>query len=244
MKERIISSKDIKKFKLFNPCAHSESVLYIDKDEVLKILDPIFTNDRKNTIERLNEIKHEHLITPLYSIIMDNYFSGYAMKYYKKYMSLDKKLIDPSIPYKQRQIIAKQIWEILNFFKEINFSFIDLHEDNVIINDEFDLQFLDLDSGHFKRNIDNNEFDLRLMYSSKRACIMTLNVLFGLKPINFYENFEKNESKIKNMMSNNQKVLFEVSLSDPKEFNGLEYIDEFDEETVTNIKNKLKLTLY
>ena len=46
------------------------------------------------------------------------------------------------------------------------------------------------------------------------------------------------------MMSNNQKVLFEVSLSEPKEFNGLEYIDEFDEETVTNIKNKLKLTLY
>ena len=47
---------------------------------------------------------------------MDNYFSGYAMKYYKKYTVLSKKIINPSIPYKQRQIIAKQMWEILNFF--------------------------------------------------------------------------------------------------------------------------------
>ena len=81
---------------------------------------------------------------------MDDYFSGYAMKYYKKYMVLSKKIIDPSIPYSQRLIIAKQIWEVLNFFKSINYSYIDLHEDNIIINDEFDLQFLDLDSGCFK----------------------------------------------------------------------------------------------
>ena len=39
MKERIISNKELKKLKHFNPCAHSESVLYIDKDEVLKLLD-------------------------------------------------------------------------------------------------------------------------------------------------------------------------------------------------------------
>lgn len=242
MKERVINFKDIRKFKPFNPCAHSESVLYIDKNEVLKILDPCFTKSRKETVEELSKIKHSHLITPLYSIIMDDQFSGYAMKYYKKYISLDKKIIDPSIPYKQRQIIAKQIWEILDFFKKINFSFIDLHEDNVIIDDEFDLQFLDLDSGHFKKSIDKDNLELK--YASKRVCIMTLNILFGVRPISFYENFEKNESTIRSMMSNNQNILFERALSEPKEINGLELIDEFDEETVNNIKRKLKLILY
>ena len=38
MKERIISNKELKKLKHFNPCAHSESVLYIDKDKfVLRV---------------------------------------------------------------------------------------------------------------------------------------------------------------------------------------------------------------
>ena len=160
MKERIISNKELKKLKHFNPCAHSESVLYIDKDEVLKFLDPVFADDRKETVERLSDIHHKNCITPLYSIIMDDYFSGYAMKYYKKYMVLSKKIIDPSIPYSQRLIIAKQIWEVLNFFKSINYSYIDLHEDNIIMNDEFDLQFLDLDSGCFKEFRGENEYNI------------------------------------------------------------------------------------
>ncbi len=245
MKKRILQDKDFGKFKHFNPCAHTESVLYIDKNEVLKILDPALADDRKETIELLSEIEHEHCVTPLYSIIMDNYFSGYAMKYYKKYIVLSKKIIDPNIPYKQRQIIARQMWEILNFFKEINFVFIDLHENNVIINDEFDLQFLDLDSGFFKIASDKAKYDLGVSLSSKRACIMTLNILFGVRPTSFYENFEKNSSKIKKIMSKKQRVLFEHALDDEvREFNGLEYIDEFDEESVNHIKNKLKLTLY
>ena len=106
-------------------------------------------------------------------------------------MVLSKKIIDPSIPYSQRLIIAKQVWEVLNFFKSINYSYIDLHEDNIIINDEFDLQFLDLDSGCFKEFRGKNEYDIGLTMSSNRACIMTLNILFGVKPMNFYENFEK-----------------------------------------------------
>lgn len=244
MKERIINDKELKKFKLFNPCAHSESVLYIDKDEVLKFLDPVFIDDRQETIERLSDIHHKNCITPLYSIIMDNYFSGYAMKYYKKYIVLSKKIIDPSIPYNQRIIIVKQIWEVLNFFKSINYSFHDMHEDNIIINDDFDLQFLDLDSGCFKELKGENEYDIGVMLSSKRACIMTLNILFGVRPMSFYENFEKNSSAIKKMLSKKQRVLFEQVFKDPQEFDGLEYIDEFDEETVNHIKNKLKLTLY
>lgn len=245
MKKRILHEKDFKKFKHFNPCAHTESVLYIDKNEVLKILDPALSDGRKETIELLCEIEHEHCVTPLYSIIIDNYFSGYAMKYYKKYTVLSKKIINPSIPYKQRQIIAKQMWEILNFFKEINFTFVDLHEDNVIINDEFDLQFLDLDSGFFRTTSDRAKYDLGVSVSSKRACIMTLNILFGVKPMNFYKNFEKNSSKIKKIMSKKQKILFEYALDDElRKFDGLEYIDEFDEESVNYIKNKLKLTLY
>lgn len=244
MKERIISNKELKKLKHFNPCAHSESVLYIDKDEVLKFLDPVFADDRKETVERLSEINHKNCITPLYSIIMDDYFSGYAMKYYKKYMVLSKKIIDPSIPYSQRLIIAKQIWEVLNFFKSINYSYIDLHEDNIIINDEFDLQFLDLDSGCFKEFRGKNEYDIGLIMSSNRACIMTLNILFGVKPMNFYENFEKNSFAIKKMLTTKQRVLFEHALEDSHEFDGSEYIDEFDEEIVNYVKNKLKLTLY
>ena len=137
------------------------------------------------------------------------------------------------------------MWEILNFFKEINFTFVDLHEDNVIINDEFDLQFLDLDSGFFRTTIDRSKYELVVSVSSKRACIMTLNILFGVKPMNFYKNFEKNSSKIKKIMSKKQKILFEHALDDElRKFDGLEYIDEFDEESVNYIKNKLKLTLY
>lgn len=74
---------------------------------------------------------------------------------------------------------------------------------------------------------------------------MTLNILFGVKPMNFYKNFEKNSSKIKKIMSKKQKILFEHALDDELgKFDGLEYIDEFDEESVNYIKNKLKLTLY
>lgn len=245
MKNRILQDKDFKKFKHFNPCAHTESVLYINKNEVLKILDPALADERKETIELLSEIEHEHCITPLYSIIIDNYFSGYVMKYYKKYIVLSKKIIDPNIPFKQRQIITKQIWEILNFFKEINFAFVDLHEDNIIINDEFDLQFLDLDSGFFKITSNKTKYDFGVSLSSKRACILTLNILFGVRPMNFYENFEKNSSKLKKIMSKKQRILFEHALDDKlKEFDGLEYIDEFNEESVNHIKNKLKLTLY
>ena len=53
MKKRILHEKDFKKFKHFNPCAHTESVLYIDKNEVLKILDPALSDGRKETIELL-----------------------------------------------------------------------------------------------------------------------------------------------------------------------------------------------
>ncbi len=240
MKERILQDKEFKKFKLFNPCAHSESVLYIDKKEVLKILHPMFADNRKKTIELLSQIEHKNCITPLYSLIMNDSFCGYAMKYYKKYIVLSKKILDPNIPYKQRQIIAKQIWEILIFFKEINFSFVDLHEDNIIINDEFDLQFLDLDSGYFRKNSDS----LKMPLTSKRACMITLNILFGVRPMSFYENFEKNSFKIKNMMSKRQIILFNHALEEPKDFDGLEYIDDFSEESVNHIKNKLKLTLY
>ena len=70
MKKRILHEKDFKKFKHFNPCAHTESVLYIDKNEVLKILDPALSDGRKETIELLCEIEHEHCVTPLYSIII------------------------------------------------------------------------------------------------------------------------------------------------------------------------------
>ena len=244
MKKRILHEKDFKKFKHFNPCAHTESVLYIDKNEVLKILDPALSDGRKETIELLCEIEHEHCVTPLYSIIIDNYFSGYAMKYYKKYMVLSKKIIDPSIPYSQRLIIAKQIWEVLNFFKSISYSYIDLHEDNIIMNDEFDLQFVDLDTGFLKEFRGENEYNIGVIMSSNRACIMTLNILFGVKPMNFYENFEKNSFAIKKMLTTKQRTLFEHALEESHEFNGLEYIDEFDEETVNHIKNKLKLTLY
>lgn len=65
MKERIISNKELKKLKHFNPCAHSESVLYIDKDEVLKFLDPVFADDRKETVERLSDIHHK-IVLPHY----------------------------------------------------------------------------------------------------------------------------------------------------------------------------------
>jgi len=46
------------------------------------------------------------------------------------------------------------------------------------------------------------------------------------------------------MLTTKQRVLFEHALEDSHEFDGSEYIDEFDEETVNYVKNKLKLTLY
>lgn len=244
MKQIIISDKDIKKLKLFNPCIHLESVLYTKDDIVYKFLEPNLADDREKTIEMLSEIENDTCITPIDSIIYDEYFSGYTMKYYKKYITLARKLIDPTIPYEIRKKLVQELWELLDYFKSINFAFYDLHENNFIINDEYDLKVLDLDSGIFKEITSETEYKDRLALSCKRASIITLNLLFGLRPLEFEYNFERNYNELYRMFNDNQNKILNSALTDPKEFNAGEYINEFNEHDTEEIKRKLKLTIY
>ena len=180
------------------------SELFIHDNEVLKI----YVDNKKMYKYNLQVLKEiikkekylrsiKELVLPNSLIIYNNNIVGYSMPYIEGYTLLeiiDKKLLNDN----EIKIIFNKILDLINRLKELPFNMFigDLHEKNVIINDELNINIIDCDSyvinnkklikdreviiGKYSNIYYNNKELKRINIASDYICLlsMLLNYVF------------------------------------------------------------------
>ena len=222
----IYKLKTIKEF-------HVESEIYIDNDNLYKIIVPYFITGREKIVERLNKYNIEGTIVPQKKIIMTNHkqeiFKGYVMHYYKEYINLKKLLDSNSLTIDQRITIVKKINEIYRRILEYGYVFTDCKLSNIIVNNTSTL-FSDMDS--------IKPINSKIMQKEKEKIFLTslsllLNVNIKKKDLN-----EENINYIKSVITSN----YLLQIID-NYFNGKENTKFKEDIYLDNCLDSIKLNL-
>lgn len=215
---------------------HSESDLYVKNDIIYKIFKSLVLDEEMiNTIKLLCEIKHKSLCEVLYPVTLNNInINGIAMKYYKDYMTLSKYIEIYNMSLNERIELIKKLDEIFKSFKSINYSYFDIHTDNILINNN-NIKIIDTTSGVFN---DNNERD-RITMLNRMAYLYYL-VLLGVESEN-NQNISVKKRLLGRLNDKQRSFLLHALEIEYSDFDPLECIDLFDEETIVDQKKILRL---
>ena len=144
---------------------NSNSDLFIYEDKVLKI----YKDDCKKNIEIIESVLNHYnelaniksLVLPDELIIYNNHIVGFSMPYIKG-NTLDEIIINNTFNEQQMCMIFRKILEVISSFKKLSFSFSigDLHEKNIIIDNNLNVYIIDCDSFIINNNkmTDNNDY--------------------------------------------------------------------------------------
>ena len=215
---------------------HSESDLYVKSDTIYKIVKyGILTSDMLDTITKLCEIKHKSLAEVLYPVTLNNNkIDGIAMRYYKDYMTLSKYIETSNMSLNERIALIKKLDKIFKSFKSINYTYFDIHTDNILINNS-DIKIVDTTSGVFN---DNNEKD-RITMLNRMAYLYYL-LLLGV------ENEKKQNTSVQKRLlgrlnEKQRSFLLHAMEREYSDFDPLECTELFDEETISDQRKILRI---
>lgn len=228
-----LSSKGITKL---DEIYHSESNLYVKSDTIYKIFKyGVLTSDMLDTIMDLCEIKHDSLAETLYPVTLNNRkIDGIAMRYYKDYMTLSKYIETSNMSLNERIKLIKKLDEIFKSFKNINYTYFDIHTDNILINND-DIKIVDTTSGVFN---DNNEKD-RITMLNRMAYLYYLLLLDTSYISN--QNTSVQKRLLGRLNDKQRRFLFHAMEIDYSDFDPLECTELFDEETISDQKKILRI---
>ena len=238
--------KRIENFNIFteiNPNDHKESKLYINNDELIKIIhDSFLSEKRRQNILLLDKIKHPNCVKANYAISnKEDKINGYSMEYLDGYITLAKFITKKNIPFEKRQDIAHNLCQIINDLQDMEYSFVDIHSDNFLIKND-NIKLIDLDSGRFKSFCNDDSYNFRCDFAYNYLADLCLQVLLGTD-IDLKNDIDFPKKKlIYNNMSNAQRVflnhVFDNSIGN---FDPIEYLDFFDKNIIDDTKEILKL---
>lgn len=174
----------------------NESIRFYNDDYFLKILHEQFlTEDRIKVISRLEELKHDNVVTPEFLLLDKKKIVGYGTKNYSDYDYLDS-LLESDIPFKQKKELMIKLSQIFEFFKEKKFAFYDIHGKNFLQKDG-DIKVIDLDGGVFKGLNNGITYDGAARFTNYKLSLLTLSFLYGVDeyalPNFFYDQIEMEE---------------------------------------------------
>ena len=139
-----VDNKKLSKFKKLNPACNSESTLYTDNNTLYKVLKP-FCRDkvRERNIELLSEYNHPNCMFPKDKLISKDSqdFIGITLDYLKDYITLSDALIKRNMTFSTRKDLAHKICKINKDLEELKISFVDIHPDNIMINNNYSIWY-------------------------------------------------------------------------------------------------------
>lgn len=242
MEIRHIPEKSLKAKNEIHPNCHTESRLFVNDKDLLKIYNSKPNRYRANNISRLSQIIHDGVVTPLYGVSLYNEknLNGYGMRYYKEFITLRSYLSTHSLSFEERNFIAHRLCTIYNFLLENNFCFFDIHGENVIIKGE-EVKFIDVDSSTYIDDLDQSDFNQLVYISRQYLSELCLQVLLST---NLVFSALKKEDKMRIFRRANleqRKFLLHIFDYNESEFNPEDYIDFFTEGYAKQERRILKI---
>lgn len=271
-KFKIMSNEDIKK--IFNRKIvqtnnyNSYSELFVYGNEVYKIYmsKPELSQQNLNMLNLLFKFKNE--LSPIKEIVLLNnilkyndYLVGFTMPYIEGTLLMD--FLQNANVETAKNIFMKILY-IINQVKQLNFSFSfnDLHEKNIIIDNNEELHLIDCDgfvinNNSFKENDTiiygkylNNNVTTKNINSIDYICLlcMIMNYLlanikdYSINPISFFENINTHNYVIKNIIERTKKDNFILTIYDIENLFRLDFTKlESKPSVLKRIRNKIDI---
>lgn len=221
---------------------NTESKLYLYNETLIKIYKSnVNLDDKRRILEKISSFDIEGCLIPDFALYENNNLSGIQMDYLFDYDSIYDILSDGSLDYKVRKDIAFKICQIILEIENKNAIYQDIHEDNILINNE-DIKVIDMDNILLPYKFNKYEYEIERLQSRRRLIYLCMQLLFNR--INF--NITNiNDSKLKavyTLSNQKQKEIYDFAFLDKdNEINPLDYLSYFNEDYIECIKKILYL---
>ena len=238
MEKKSITKRFMKDYKYHLGIGNESFRFYNDKYFLKFFLkNEVDINERRKTVELLEMINHPYAVTPKFLLFDKNKFTGYAMDSYIDYKTLDKNNINS---FNERKDILIELIRLINYFENNNFIYYDFHEKNILYKNN-DIKLIDLDSGIFKEEINNLNYESTFKYANNKLAFFSLSFIYNINSTVFSLILSSDYFIINdliNKLPNNLKEFYEYTLSEKyiKYFDIEHYLDLIDE----NIYNDTK----
>lgn len=118
-----------------------------------------YIKDREETLRYLKDIDIEEIVKPKNLVYYDGVFVGYIMEYLPDGTSLSKNTEKYS--FEEKIEIIKKIEEVMKKLHKKKIYICDLNLDNIFLDKNGNVRLIDCDSFVIKKNVVNNEVDLK-----------------------------------------------------------------------------------
>ncbi len=229
----------------------SESRRFHDDEYFYKILKRKYLDeDREQIVEKLFDLHHKNIVTPIKCIYENNKFVGYSMKYYKDYINMVD-YIETVEDFDERKDFLIRISEVFDYFDSQKFAYFDIHGYNIICKEK-DFKIIDLDGGTFK-GLTNRGLDYNTSIRIERKVLakFLLSKLYDMLDYNWIyvkRNIKKDQfSNFYNNLPYNVKELYDYVLCSDFHlyFDLTKALEQVDEDMMYTTKAlSLKKSLY
>ena len=157
-------SVNYKDLKLVKKIASGRSGnIYLTQDgRILKMFTSTsftYIKDREETLRYLKDIDVKEIVKPKHLVYYDGVFVGYIMEYLPDGASLSQNTAKYS--FEEKIEIIKKIEEVMKKLHNKKIYICDLNLDNIFLDKNGNVRLIDCDSFVIKKNIVNNEVDLK-----------------------------------------------------------------------------------
>lgn len=157
-------SVNYKDLKLVKKIASGRSGnIYLTQDgRILKMFTSTsftYIKDREETLRYLKDIDVKEIVKPKHLVYYDGVFVGYIMEYLPDGASLSQNTAKYS--FEEKIEIIKKIEEVMKKLHKKKIYICDLNLDNIFLDKKGNVRLIDCDSFVIKKNVVNNEVDLK-----------------------------------------------------------------------------------
>lgn len=157
-------SVNYKDLKLVKKIASGRSGnIYLTQDgRILKMFTSTsftYIKDREETLRYLKDIDVKEIVKPKHLVYYDGVFVGYIMEYLPDGASLSQNTAKYS--FEEKIEIIKKIEEVMKKLHKKKIYICDLNLDNIFLDKNGNVRLIDCDSFVIKKNVVNNEVDLK-----------------------------------------------------------------------------------
>ena len=205
MKHKYVTKKYLENFK-HHVGEGTESIRFYDDKYFLKIIRKYLLDDEKiKTIESLDKLEHKYSVTPEFLLYDKTGIIGYAANNYLDYYFLNDLLsndisVESKINFNERKRIMIELSNLLEFYRQKDFSYYDIHEKNILYKDN-DIKVLDLDGGTFKEYEKPFIYDSHLKFANRKLSYLSICYLYNLTCDKFTDNYLFDDEKINTLLN-------------------------------------------
>ena len=250
-------SVDYKNMKLIKKITSGRSGnIYLTQDgKILKMFTSTsftYIKDREETLRYIKGTDIKEIVKPKHLVYYDGVFVGYIMEYLPEGQALWNKTINYSFEEKIEKI--KLIEDVMKKLHKKHIYICDLNPDNIFFDKEGNVRLIDCDSFVIKKNVVNNEVDLKYrdpiykIVSEKTDmyafAITSLQLLIGQKidnnasSVEIEKIYDKNKNKLPVSFKNYYDKIFKTKeryyLSDSYE----KYLESMYNEDSNNLSEE------